>query len=87
MHPFATLILCIVLVVSYTEECGVLEPLCCTECPTPEESSMLPQCHMAEVGELCEADGECGTDSDIDQCPGGFDVYVVKSIDGGKLER
>ena len=26
-------------------------------------------------GETCEGDGECGTDSGLDNCAGGFDVY------------
>ena len=38
--------------------------------------SLLP-CDAEElvVGERCEGDGECGTMSDADNCPGGFDVY------------
>ncbi|KAL7544146.1 hypothetical protein ACHAWF_007539 [Thalassiosira exigua] len=28
------------------------------------------------VGDLCAADGRCGTDTGLDNCPGGQDVYV-----------
>jgi len=66
-----------------------------SQCPTPHASdagesgtSGLPSCNdeSLSVGALCEADGECGTNGSLDNCPdvsggqGAWDVYIVRSI-------
>ena len=47
------------------------------ECPPNAELQVMANCMAASAGELCEADGECGTDDSIDNCgtPKGYDVY------------
>ncbi|MFP6640301.1 MAG: hypothetical protein VCC04_08660 [Myxococcota bacterium] len=35
----------------------------------------LPNCSDAQIHSICEGDGECGTDVNLDNCPGGYDVY------------
>ncbi|EOD32174.1 hypothetical protein EMIHUDRAFT_449550 [Emiliania huxleyi CCMP1516] len=46
-------------------KCGAcLEPLTdLSKCPTPEQLFAMPTCDNVTEGEMCEADGECGTDS------------------------
>ena len=43
-------------------------------CPTRPDLPL--RCDAAPAGQLCEADGECATNQDVDNC-GGFDVYEV----------
>ena len=52
--------------------CSPVEPLCCDECPVEPD---LPKCNSVEVGELCDGDGECGTDNKLNNCPGAWDIY------------
>ena len=45
----------------------------------------MPNCHLGQVaaGGFCEADGECGTDVDLNNCPGTnwiIDLYQVMSF-------
>ena len=47
------------------------------DCPDATTSRDLPNCHMNNVDDLCEGDGECGTSNDIDNCPGLWDVYKI----------
>lgn len=35
----------------------------------------MPTCDVAEAGGLCEADGECGTNVELNNCGDGYDVY------------
>ena len=35
----------------------------------------MRNCEDALIGSYCEADGECSTDTDLDNCPGNYDVY------------
>ena len=61
-------------------EGALLEPICCTKCLPLNETLLLPRCSSAADGDLCEADGECGTDPALDNC-GIFDVY--QRLDSG----
>ena len=53
---------------------GALIPLHPRECPRPTELMGLRACNSASVGDLCEGDGECGTDVNLDNCLE-MDVY------------
>ncbi|KAL7526970.1 hypothetical protein ACHAXR_001734, partial [Thalassiosira sp. AJA248-18] len=50
-----------------------LTPISSLECP-PVSSPNLPSCLDVEIGELCDADGECDTDQFLNNC-GLEDVY------------
>ena len=53
--------------------CGV-----CLTIIDPEECPLdgdIADCSSVGYGELCEGDGECGTDSYLDNC-GGYDIYL-----------
>ena len=58
--------------------CGIcLMPIdpdeCATYAPTPE---LLRRCDdNIRLDQLCEGDGECATDTELNSCPGGWDVY------------
>lgn len=59
-------------------ECGLcLKVLAypATDCPSDTELVSMPTCALAEVGQLCEGDGECGTNDALDNCGVGYDVY------------
>ena len=58
-----------------------------SECPSNEVLQAMPSCEDAALGELCEADGECGTSDDVDNCgtPSGYDVY--RKIAMPQMER
>lgn len=52
---------------------GCLRHLPRSECPPDDGTALafieaLPNCTEAKVGQLCEADGECGTRIDFDNC-------------------
>lgn len=54
------------------------DTLCLTELPAafcPEGMADLPNCLSIEIGEICEARGECATDDSLNNCQT-FDVYV-----------
>ena len=58
--------------------CGVcLHPIAypANECPTNAELSTYLNCEFALVGDLCEADGECGTTDSLNNCGNSYDVY------------
>ena len=42
-----------------------------SECPKDADGSVFPNCDEVACGELCEGDGECGTDTQLDNCPSG----------------
>jgi len=50
---------------------------CPKTCPKKMLSPSAPPCSSPTVkpGMFCEGDGECGTVSSLNNCPGGFDVY------------
>lgn len=50
----------------------MLAPIPASQCPKKPPSV---RCDNATAGALCEASGECGTDRELDNCAGGFDVY------------
>lgn len=57
-----------------------LVPVAVSECPLP--SDVLPSCEEAAPGGLCEANGDCGTRTDVNNCydsaytyPASRDVY------------
>ena len=53
--------------------CGTCsEPVDPEDCPADGD---LANCDVVACGELCEGDGECGTDGGLDNCGGGFDIY------------
>ena len=67
---------------------GILECRMClkllaypaTECPPDNVlQSMLP-CDQAPFGEMCEGDGECGTNDAYDNCGVGYDVYRKSAL-------
>ena len=52
-----------------TPSCGTcLVPVEAAACPPFEERASLPTCDNVTIGELCEADGECGTDVRLNNC-------------------
>ena len=66
----------------YATDCGILLPIHSSDCPPNTYSSsnpfFLPNCNNVEIGELCEGDGECGTNHFLNNCPCGIfrcDVY------------
>ena len=80
-HLFA-LVLCIPM-----PSCGkgdILKDVNIMECPSITSIQALPSCKDATFGSLCEADGECGTDPELDNCPGEYDVYRKHSSQGSQ---
>ena len=66
--------------------CGTsLEPIDPEDCP---RDSDLAACDKVACGVLCEGDGECGTDGDLDNCggPNGVRFDVYRKICGEKDE-
>jgi hypothetical protein len=64
------------------ESCGVcLRAVKVVDCPSHLNTvlDLLPDCAAADLGELCEADGECGT-SDLNNCGYDYDIYRKSSI-------
>ena len=66
----------------YATDCGILLPIHSSDCPpntfSPSNPFFLPNCNKVEIGELCEGDGECGTNHFLNNCPCGIfrcDVY------------
>jgi len=50
------------------------------DCPSRDDLLELPRCDSGlEEGDLCDADGECGTDDALDNCPGVWDIYELRS--------
>ena len=68
--------------------CPVLEALPKDSADCPEELDLV-NCDTPglAVGDLCESDGECGTDKGIDNCRNeihkGADIYRVTALAGG----
>lgn len=52
-------------------ECGSLAAVPSCDCPVELD---LPACNEVGFGELCEGDGECGTDGGLNNCDG-YDIY------------
>ena len=52
-----------------------LEEISASECPSISVTRRMKTCDQAEVGELCEGDGECGTHPGLDNCNGSHEVY------------
>lgn len=49
--------------------CGhCLEPIAHSECPSADVLAAMITCDTVELGELCEADGECNTDVHVNNC-------------------
>ena len=64
------------------EGCGVcLLAVKVVDCPSHLNTvlDLLPDCAAADLGELCEADGECGT-SDLNNCGYDYDIYRKSSV-------
>ena len=66
----------------YANDCGILLPIHSSDCPPNTYSSsnpfFLPNCNEVAIGDLCEGDGECGTNHFLNNCPCGIfrcDVY------------
>ena len=59
---------------------GGLEAIDLDDCPSV--SSGLGNCDDSslEIGDLCEADGECGTDTNQNNCPHDGGEYLVDDI-------
>ena len=47
------------------------------DCPVGQNADLdtIPNCLDADFGELCEADGECGTSNNADNCNLDYDIY------------
>jgi len=57
-------------------DCGVcLMAVSRSDCPDPNLLDALPNCLDAEIGTMCEADGECGTNDDLSNCGYNYDIY------------
>lgn len=56
------------------DDCDVIQ-ISRAECP---DNPDLDPCNLVAPGELCEGDGECGTDKDLDNCDS-YDVYRKKT--------
>jgi len=52
-----------------------LLPVAEDKCPPDKE---LPRCDAVKAGEMCQGDGECGTDDSLDNC-GRYDIYYKQS--------
>jgi len=54
------------------------DSVCCAETVAPNECPSYPSyyadCHLVDLGALCEGDGGCGTSNDANTC-GTYDVY------------
>ena len=51
------------------ESCGVcLNRVERAECPTSDALDIMPNCTGVRLGEMCEADGECGTSTVLNNC-------------------
>lgn len=55
-------------------QCGCFEAIPGTSCPGVITVSAMSKCTRANIGQLCDADGECGTDADLNNC-GHYDIY------------
>ena len=57
--------------------CGIcLRLVAKSACPSAASIHALPKCdQLHAVGELCEGDGECGTDKTANNCHINGDVY------------
>jgi len=56
-----------------TDPCGDLVPIAVDECPL--KGIVLATCDVVACGELCEGDGECGTNIFLNNCDRFSDVY------------
>ena len=54
-----------------------------SKCPEDADGSVFPNCDEVLCGELCEGDGECGTDPQLDNCPS---KNYDPSTSGGRLD-
>ena len=53
------------------------------DCPADADGSIFPNCQQVACGELCEGDGECGTDTQLNNCPS---KDYDPSTSGGRLD-
>ena len=53
------------------------------DCPEDADGSIFPNCQQVACGELCEGDGECGTDTQLNNCPS---KDYDPSTSGGRLD-
>ena len=79
---FVLLINCV-----YSHDCGVLSPIQTSDCPpnnfSPSNPFFLPNCFNVNLNDLCEGDGECGTNHFLNNCQCGIfkcDVYRKISL-------
>lgn len=56
-----------------------LEILPSQYCPPGLELKVMPNCLDAQLGQLCEGDGECGTTNTLDNCFEHNDVYYKRA--------
>ena len=54
-----------------------------SDCPANADGSIFPNCDEVACGELCEGDGECGTDTQLNNCPS---KNYDPSTSGGRLD-
>lgn len=56
------------------KHCGCLKAISTSECPSIMTVAGLGRCDTIGVGWLCDGDGECSTDKDLNNCRN-YDVY------------
>eukprot|EP00039_Didymoeca_costata_P019090 m.336199 g.336199 ORF g.336199 m.336199 type:complete len:772 (+) comp17781_c0_seq1:341-2656(+) len=65
-------------------KCGNPVPISSCDCP---ENLDLPTCLEVGTGELCEGDGECGTDNNLNNCGSlGYDMYRKEAYEPQECE-
>ena len=53
-------------------------PVPALECPSSMRiSQSMLDCNEVNLGSYCEGDGECGTDTNANNCAGGHDIYQI----------
>eukprot|EP00966_Prymnesium_polylepis_P080324 1860573-Prymnesium_polylepis.1 len=57
-----------------------------SECPSDAVMQVMPNCVDASYGDLCEADGECGTNDGLDNCRG-YDIYRKAALPANYTNR
>ena len=65
----------------FSDTCHNLYPVGVESCPSNNNSAALATCDSVGFGELCEGDGECRTQTSMDNCgSAGFDVYFKTTV-------
>ncbi len=74
-------------------ECGICLTVIYSEAECPDSNeimNVMPNCIFAPAGGLCEADGECGTDVELNNCGSpmkDYDIYRKAELPANHGER